>query len=94
VQTEATIACDPNAVAPEEQQRWIELARLIYGAFQEIRELPDGYAARLPTSKEMLLLLAEDLDMERRCCPFYSLHHRDRAALWCALAALDWIRRR
>jgi hypothetical protein len=42
----------------------------LYAAVQEVQELPDGYAFRLPTDPEMLLLVAEDLNMERLCCPF------------------------
>jgi hypothetical protein len=64
------LACDANAISPEQQERWIELSRLVYGAFEEIRELPDGYAARLPNRPDMLALLAEDLNIERKCCPF------------------------
>jgi hypothetical protein len=67
---DGALACEPNALAPEQQERWIELSKLVYGAIEEIRELSDGYAARLPSSSDMLLLLAEDLNMERLCCPF------------------------
>ena len=42
----------------------------MYAAVQEVQELPDGYAFRLPSSSEMLLLVAEDLNYERLCCPF------------------------
>jgi hypothetical protein len=64
------MACEPNAIPAKQHERWIELSRLIYGAIEEIRELPDGYAARLPNRPEMLALLAEDLNIERMCCPF------------------------
>jgi hypothetical protein len=37
---------------------------------QEIQELPNGWAWRLPSTPEILMLLAEDLNMERLCCPF------------------------
>jgi hypothetical protein len=67
---DATLACEPNALAPEQHERWVELSKLVYGAIEEIRELTDGYAARLPSSSDMLLLLAEDLTLERLCCPF------------------------
>ena len=64
------MACEPNAIPAERQARWIELSKLVYGAIEEIRELPDGYAARLPNRPDMLALLAEDLNIERLCCPF------------------------
>jgi hypothetical protein len=69
-QNEVVIACDPNALTAEQQIRWMEIGPALYRAIEEIRELPDGYAFRLPTNSEMLMLLAEDLDYERLCCPF------------------------
>ena len=72
---ETVIACDPTPITPEQRERWLFILNQMYRATQEIRELPDGYALRLPPSTEMLMLIAEDLTMERLCCPFihYSL---------------------
>jgi hypothetical protein len=68
---EVVIACDPFAISMEENRRWLErVGPQLYGAVQEIRELPDGYAFRLPTEPEMLRLTAEDISYERLCCPF------------------------
>jgi hypothetical protein len=65
------IACDPSAITAEEQAHWVNnILRGLYKAVEEIRELPDGYAFRLPATPDILLLVAEDLNMERRCCPF------------------------
>ena len=65
------IACDPSALTAEDYERWMgEIGKQLYGAIQEIQELPNGYAFRLPTTSEMLRLVAEDLNMERLCCPF------------------------
>jgi hypothetical protein len=65
------IACDPSAVAPDQQERWVkEIVPKLYRAVQEIQELPNGWAWRLPSTPEILMLLAEDLNMERLCCPF------------------------
>ena len=69
-QSEVIIACNPNAIIPEKRERWLEVGTQMYAAVQEIQELPDGYAFRLPSSSEMLLLVAEDLNYERLCCPF------------------------
>ena len=69
-QSEVIIACNPNAIPAERRERWLEIATHLYAAVQEIQELPDGYAFRLPSSSEMLLLVAEDLNYERLCCPF------------------------
>jgi hypothetical protein len=42
----------------------------IYRAVEEVQELPDGYAFRLPAHGEVLMLAAEEINFERLCCPF------------------------
>ena len=69
-QPEVIIACNPNALTPKQQERWMDVGIQLYAAVQEVQELPDGYAFRLPSDAEMLLLVAEDLNFERLCCPF------------------------
>ena len=69
-QSEVIIACNPNAISPQQQERWLEVGTQLYAAVQEVQELPDGYAFRLPSTSAMLLLVAEDLNFERLCCPF------------------------
>ena len=69
-QSEVIIACNPNALTPQQQERWLEVGTQLYAAVQEVQELPDGYAFRLPSTSGMLLLVAEDLNFERLCCPF------------------------
>ena len=69
-QSGVIIACDPHAVPPEQRERWMIVGTQLYAAVQQVQELPDGYGFRLPPHPEMLLLIAEDLNMERLCCPF------------------------
>jgi hypothetical protein len=69
-QSEVTIACNPNPIPVEKRERWLEVATQMYGAVQEVQELPDGYAFRLPSDSELLLIVAEDLNYDRLCCPF------------------------
>lgn len=84
--TEVTIACVPNAVAPDKQEYWLkEIVPKLYKAVQEIQELPNGWAWRLPSSPEILTLVAEDLNIERLCCPFvnYTLEIKpNRGPFW------------
>lgn len=80
------IACDPNAVPADQQEYWLkELVPKLYGAVEEIKELPNGWAWRLPSTPEILVLLAEDLNLERLCCPFvhYTLEiERNGGPFW------------
>jgi hypothetical protein len=65
------IVCDPNALTADQQEYWVkEIVPKLYGQVQEIQELPNGWAWRLPTTSEVLTLVTEDLNMERLCCPF------------------------
>ena len=83
---ELPIACDYNAVSPEQQDYWVkELLPKLYQQVEEIQELPNGWAWRLPAKPEILMLLAEDLNLERLCCPFvhYTLEiERNHGPFW------------
>ena len=80
------IACVSNALTPDQQEYWVkEIVPKLYKAVQEIQELPNGWAWRLPSAPEMLTLVAEDLNMERLCCPFvnYTLEiEPNRGPFW------------
>ena len=65
------IVCDPNALTADQQEYWVkEIVPKLYAQVQEIQELPNGWVWRLPATPEVLTLVAEDLNMERLCCPF------------------------
>ena len=53
-----SFVCEPNIISADQQGRWVELSKVVYGAFEEAHELPDGSAAN---RAGMLALLAEDL---------------------------------
>lgn len=62
----------------------MEVGQQLYRAVQEVRELPDGYALRLPNDSAMLMLVAEDLTFERLCCPFlrFTLEVEPKGPFW------------
>ena len=65
------LACDPHALTHVQQEYWVkEIVPKLYREVQEIQELPNGWVWRLPSTPEVLTLVAEDLNMERLCCPF------------------------
>lgn len=64
------IVCDPNALTAEQSERWMIVGKQMYQSIQEVRELPNGYAFRLPSDAAMLMIVAEDLSIDRLCCPF------------------------
>lgn len=68
--SEPVIACTPAGVPADKRQRWIEVGVEIYGAVEELQELPDGYACRLPSDAATVLRAAEYVTLDRLCCTF------------------------
>jgi len=69
-QAEPVVACTPGGVPAEMRQRWLEVGVQIYGAVEELQELPDGYACRLPSDAATVLRAAEYVTLDRLCCTF------------------------
>jgi hypothetical protein len=72
VTTEIPIACDLTAIPAERREQHNAIAEQIFAAVLETRELPIGYAFRLPEELGTLLKAAEFVSLERLCCPFFS----------------------
>ena len=67
---ESPFACEMGAIAPEQRGAHITTIERLFGAVQNIRELPDGYAFELPNESDVLLTASEFIINERLCCPF------------------------
>lgn len=67
---ESPIACDMGAIDPDLRAGHIATGAQLFHSAEEIRELPDGYAFRLPPDADMLIKTAEFISLERLCCPF------------------------
>lgn len=73
-QEETVIACNPRAIDPAQREAHMTSAESIFSAstVQEIKELADGYAFRLPLETPMLYKAVEFVANERLCCPFFT----------------------
>lgn len=67
---ESPIACDMSAIEPGLRAGHVSTGAALFRAAEQIVELPDGYAFRLPPVSETLLTMAEFISLERLCCPF------------------------
>jgi len=67
-------ACDLGALTKDERAVHHRLAAALWEAVQQTRELPNGYAFRLPPAS--LRSAAEWVALESRCCPFFSFELR------------------
>ena len=76
-------ACDMTAMSKDERAQHAALARELFAAVQEQKELTSGYAFRLPA--ERWLDAARWAELERKCCPFFAFKLNaaaDRGPLW------------
>jgi|SRR5919109_1299624 hypothetical protein len=71
VHRESPFACIMDAIEPNKRQQHIATARFVFAAVHEVRELPNGYAFRLPNAPEMLRKVGDFISLEQLCCPFF-----------------------
>lgn len=78
------LACRPHALDKAERQRQHELLESVHALRVETRELPDGFAFRLPAGAQVFRDAAEWVGLERRCCPFleFALEWRRDDTVW------------
>lgn len=68
--TQSIFVCDLTALNLEQRERYAVVLQEMQQSLQEVREVANGYAFRYPGETSVLLLLAEFIRMESRCCPF------------------------
>jgi hypothetical protein len=70
--SEVPFACDLSVFTAEERTHLEELSVELFGTVDEVQELSDGYAFRLPESYGVMKV-ADFIANDHLCCPF--LHH-------------------
>jgi hypothetical protein len=85
---ESPLACNMAALNDEQRKRIQILLTQMKSAHQQVRELPDGYAFRLPTDSATIRDTAEYITLERLCCPFFRFQmevEQEGGPLWLRL---------
>jgi len=88
-------ACDMTAIEASERGRHIATTDALFSSAGEIRELPNGYAFRLPNESDVLLKAAEFIALERLCCPFFGFGlevEPEGGALWLRLVGREGVK--
>jgi hypothetical protein len=75
-ETRPVIACDLGALSEEERTQRSAAASRVSARFREVRETPDGYAARFDPDPQLVQDAFDWVLLERRCCPFLRLELR------------------
>jgi hypothetical protein len=92
---QAPFACSLKAFQPEQRVRWRALLDKLYVAATRSRELADGYAFRIDTSRMPVTEVAEWIELERRCCPFFDFElavHGEDGMVWLSLKGRDGVK--
>jgi hypothetical protein len=81
------IACNLSALTAEQRQRHAVITAQLSQAVQEVQELPAGYAFRYVTDESTWMVVAEWVNLERRCCPFliFTLIYEAGGPVWLRL---------
>jgi len=70
-QPEPVLACNVYAIPQEQRSVHKASSDRVFASVQEVRELPTGYALRLPNETDMLQTVIDFISSERLCCPFF-----------------------
>ena len=91
----APLACDLKAFQPEERKHWRQLLDQLSGAVLEVRELSNGYALHINIRRMSVVELAQWIDLERKCCPFFNFQldlHGDDGTLRLSLQGREGVK--
>ncbi len=92
---EPPFACNMQAMNAEQRQRYDGLAKQLQMTIREIKELPNGYAFRLPSETSTVKDAAEWITYERLCCPFFDFGlavERNGGAMWLRLTGREGVK--
>lgn len=74
VAAQSPFYCDVSALTPEQRKKHFEvLGPALIAKRTAVRELADGYEIQFPSDVQTYQQVAEYLDGERACCPFFDI---------------------
>jgi hypothetical protein len=89
------LTCNISGIPPQERARYGQLVEVLRRAIQKRRELPDGYAFQMDTKQIGTAQLAEWIELERKCCPFFGFEIRwtpKNEAVWLHLSGPEGVK--
>jgi hypothetical protein len=90
---EIIIACDMTAIDPAYREQHALDSQRLLATIEDVQDLPAGYGFRLPPT--MLLQVAEFIEYERLCCPFFTFTvevEPNHGAIWLRLTGSQEIK--
>ena len=94
-QTVSPLACNLKAFQPRERAEWRKRLDQVMGSVSAVREVSDGYSFQIDTRKASFRDVADWIELERRCCPFFvfelSVQGED-GSVWLNLRGRDGVK--
>lgn len=87
--------CNMGALTSAERSRYRVLAEKLKAANAERREEANGYAFRINTAEASLVDVAEWVNFEKRCCPFFDFEislGREGGPLWLKVSGREGVK--
>lgn len=87
--------CNMGALTSTERARYKVLAEKLKAADAERKEEANGYAFRIDTSQASLVDVAEWVNFEKRCCPFFDFEislQREGGPLWLKVSGREGVK--
>lgn len=86
------LACNINAFTAEQRVLHDAAAHLVFSNLDEMKELSDGYAFRLPVL--MWQAVVDFVGLERLCCPFlnFNVQLSNTNTLWLSLTGPEGVK--
>jgi hypothetical protein len=93
---DSPFACDRLALTPQARTRHFDqLSPALRARKKTIRELPNGFEFSFPNDTATYQLVAEWVEGERLCCPFFDIDvhiERERGSLWLRLTGRNGVK--
>lgn len=68
---ERPLVCNLGTIDEQQRPEHERNTRELFAEIDEVRELDEGYAFRIPAHTDSLVRAARFMALERRCCPFF-----------------------
>ena len=91
----AAFACNLKAFTTQERAQYRKLSDRLMPAVLSEREKNDGYALELNTRSISVVEVAQWVELERKCCPFFSFQldlRGEDGALWLSLTGREGVK--
>jgi|SRR4030095_16202465 hypothetical protein len=95
IRSVSPFACAMETIEAGRRQEHLANARYLFNRVLEIRELSDGFGFRLESGPDLLTRLAEFIDLERLCCPFFGFNvevESEGGATWLKLTGREGVK--